>query len=320
MTFRNIATRFTFNVAALCLVPLCHSQLQAEDAPITGNSSIKQTDGKSTLVITTTSRLAGAIHSLTWNGKEFIDSADHGRQLQSASNLDVDGQMFGETFNPTEAGSRIDGAGLKSSSKLLKLEAQGNELRTVNQMAFWLKPGEKSGVNMALNTEILSNHLVAKHVVIGYKNWPRVIAYDVTFTLPKGEKHKHAVFEALTGYMPAEFSQVWLLDADGKLQLDQSPKLGEQHRPVALSTADGQYAMGVFSPDQPSKGFESTGYGRFRFEKQRVVKWNCVFRVRDAQGIPPGDFVYRMFVPVGTRAEVGQMLAGLQGEFAKKTD
>jgi hypothetical protein len=54
-------------------------------------------------VITTTSRLAGAIHSLQWNGKEFIDSADHGRQLQSACSFDNARHANAETFNPTEA-------------------------------------------------------------------------------------------------------------------------------------------------------------------------------------------------------------------------
>jgi hypothetical protein len=32
--------------------------------------------------------LAGAIHAVRWNGKEFIDRTDHGRRLQSAPNFD----------------------------------------------------------------------------------------------------------------------------------------------------------------------------------------------------------------------------------------
>ena len=48
---------------------------------VNGNATIRGKVGDDELVITTTSRLAGAIHSLTWKGKEFIDSVDHGRQL-----------------------------------------------------------------------------------------------------------------------------------------------------------------------------------------------------------------------------------------------
>ena len=54
--------------------------------------------------------------------------------------------------------------------------------------------------------------------------------------------------------MPAEFEQFWKLNPQtGQLQpLDDGP--GEQKDPVILSTKDGAYAMGVFSPDQPSPG------------------------------------------------------------------
>lgn len=38
---------------------------------------------------------------------------------------------------------------------------------------------------------------------------------------------------------------------------------GEQEFPVVFSTPDGQFAMGIYFPDQPSKGFEKAGYGRF---------------------------------------------------------
>ena len=81
-----------------------------------GNTVIRRSAGESEIVITTRPRVAGAIHSLTWNGKEFIDSFDHGRQLQSAANFDCGGRFTPETFNPTEAGSRRNGAGATSSS------------------------------------------------------------------------------------------------------------------------------------------------------------------------------------------------------------
>src|SRR4051794_2329181 len=104
-----------------------------------GNASIRGKAGSSEIVITTTDRLAGAIHSLTWGGKEFVDSHDHGRQLQSAVNFDcaAAGEFWAERYNPTEAGSRADGTGEKSSSKVLRIRAEGAELKTTTQMAFW---------------------------------------------------------------------------------------------------------------------------------------------------------------------------------------
>ena len=96
------------------------------EAAVSGDAQIRSKAGPSEIVITTTSRLAGAIHSLTWNGCEFINSTDHGRQLQSASNFDAGSRIKNETYNPTEAGSRFDGAGDDSTSILLAIKAKEN--------------------------------------------------------------------------------------------------------------------------------------------------------------------------------------------------
>jgi len=284
---------------------------------ISGNNSIRGKAGSSEIVIATTDRLAGAIHSLKWDDKEFIDSHDHGRQLQSAASFDcASGKEFwAECYNPTEAGSRADGTGDKSSSKLLQLSVEGGELRATNQMAFWLAPGEKSFGRPALNDKELSEHLVAKRVRIGYKKLANVIEYEVTFTVPKGERHNYAQFEALTGYMPPEFGRFWKFQLEsGKLEeLDDGP--GEQECPVIFATDRGTHAMGIFSPDQPARGYEKAGYGRFRFKTEKVVKWNCVFRVRSAKGIAQGEHRFRLFVAVGTQEDVRQSLAALAAEF-----
>ncbi|HEX5446373.1 MAG TPA: hypothetical protein VFW87_21275 [Pirellulales bacterium] len=270
---------------------------------------IRAQAGPSEIVITTTSRLAGAIHSLTWNGKEFIDSHDHGRQLQSAANFDCDGRFVPEIFNPTEAGSRDDGAGNQSSSKLLRLSTNGPELQTTTQMAFWLAPGEKSAGHLACNDRRLSNHLLSKRVHLGYREDPHIIEYEVTFTVPDDERHKIGQFEALTGYLPPEFSRFWKYDDSGRklLPLDDGP--GEQLLPVVMAVPSGTHAIGVYSPEP------SPGYGRFRFDAERVNKWNCVFRERDRVGIRSGDYRYRTFVIVGALEDVRRSLGHLHQFF-----
>lgn len=281
-----------------------------------GNAVLRARAGASDIVITTTSRLSGAIHSLTWNGKEFIDSFDHGRQLQSAASFDLGDfkTYWPEAFNPTEAGSRKDHTGDKSSSKLLSMKVGKSEMEASVQMAFWLAPGEKSSGHPARNEKVLSNHLLSKQIRIGTKDRPHAIEYTVTFEVPKGEHHTYAQFEALTGYMPPEFSCFWTLNLKtGALTpLDDGP--GEQEHPVIFSTPSGSHAMGIYSPDQPSKGYEKAGYGRFRFKKERVVKWNTVFRIRDLMGIRPGRYTYRMFVLVGTLDDVRDTMKGIAGK------
>ncbi len=301
-------------VSLFCVVSNAEAQLSLP----TGNSVIRAQTGQSEIVITTTSRLAGAIHSLTWNGKEFIDSVDHGRQVQSASNFDAGTPFTPETFNPTEAGSVKDGAGPTSSSRLLHLIAKGNVLQTTSQMAFWLAPGGKSQGHPAKNLTVLSDHLLTKRVRIGYKNLPHVIQYDVTFSVPVGENHTFAQFESVTGYMPSEFETFWKYNPQSSELESLSDGPGEQSNPVVLATVNGSHAMGVYSPDQPSTGFANVGYGRFRFVREKVVKWNCVFRMRDAaNGIPAADYSFRNFVVVGDLATVRTSLTELHREFVK---
>jgi len=317
--------------ALLCAALLCTASCTPAHAapPDSGDAVIRAPAGGSEIVITTTSRLAGAIHSLTWNGREFIDSADHGRQLQSASNLDLGGGFHNETFNPTEAGSMHDGAGPTSTSRLLWLSAAGRDLQTVTRMAFWLRPGEASDGHPAVNTTALSNHLLQKHVHIGASGLPHAIRYGVTFTLPADERHTKATFETLTGYMPPEFRTFHGLRADDGLAPLPDVQ-GEQSLPVIASTADGGHAMGAWSPDTSRTTGMPAGYGRFWFEHDRVAKWNCVVRERvagaggspvndeagDAGRLPPGEYRFLVWVAVGTREQVRDTLAQLRARHA----
>jgi hypothetical protein len=287
---------------------------------ISGDAVIRAPAGNSEIVITTTSRLAGAIHSVRWNGKEFIDSHDHGRQLQSASNLDAEGTFFNETFNPTEAGSERDMAGPTSTSRLLWISASGRELSTVTQMAFWLRPGQNSGGHPARNTTAVSNHLLHKEVRIGVDGFDQAIRYDVTFTIPAGEPHTRATFEALTGYMPPEFRSFHTLREDGSLApLSDGP--GEQPDPVVCSTASGSHAMGVWSASASRTTGNPATYGRFWFTEARVSKWNCVFREQSPSGGPSlqaGSYRYLIWLAVGTREQVRETLSGVRAPHTRQ--
>ena len=273
--------------------------------PVSGNATIRAKAGPSDIVITTTDRLAGAIDSLKWNGKEFIDSTDHGRQLQSACSFDCGQKPFWpEAYNPTEAGSRKDAVGAKSSSKLLQIKAAGNRLETQSQMAFWLNPGEKSDHYPAKNDLALSNFLHAKTVTIGTPGIAHAIDYSVTFTVPKGERHTLAQFEVVTGYMPPEFRTFETYDPKtGRLSpLSDGP--GEQPLPVVFSTKSGSHAMAAIAGLPTVKGQSGPGYGRWNFANEKVVKWNVVYRIANADGVPAGEYAYRVYVIVGSRDNV----------------
>ena len=287
----------------------------AQAPAVSGDAEISGTIGGKPLVIRTTSRLAGAIDSVKWDGVEFIDSHDHGRQLQSALNADVDGVFHVECYNPTEAGSVVDALGPKSTSRLEFLSTNDGILSTRTRMAYWLAPGMKSGGHLAQNTTLLSGHVLNKQVRIGRPGMDHVLDYKVTFDLPSDRPHKFLQFEALTGYMPWSFSEELRFDAKTETLVPLPRQNGEQRDPVVLSTPSGSHAMGVFTPERPRAGQPAVGFGRFKFEHEKVVKWNCVFRLRQDKPIPP-HHSFQLYVVIGTREDCRRTLAALTQEFA----
>ena len=287
----------------------------AQAPAVSGDAEISGTMGGKPLVIRTTSRLAGAIDSVKWAGVEFIDSHDHGRQLQSALNADVDGVFHVECYNPTEAGSVVDALGPKSTSRLEFLSTKDGLLTTRTRMAYWLAPGMKSGGHLAQNTTLLSGHVLNKQVRIGRPGMDHVLDYKVTFDLPSDRPHKVLQFEALTGYMPWSFSEELRFDAKTSTLVPLPRQDGEQRDPVVLSTPSGSHAMGVFTPERPRAGQPAVGFGRFKFEHEKVVKWNCVFRLRQDKPIPP-HHSFQLYVVIGTREDCRRTLAALTQEIA----
>ena len=121
----------------------------------------------SEIVLRTCSEFAGAVCSISFRGKEHIDRKDHGRLLQSASSFD----RYGECYNPTEGGAARDAG--SSTSELRAARVEGNGIRTLVDMAFWLRPGDRyprgcgarKDVTRTVNTASLSGHLLEKAVM-----------------------------------------------------------------------------------------------------------------------------------------------------------
>ncbi len=300
-----------------CLWLLFASVLLAE-APlrVKGDAELVGQLGGKPIVIRTTDRLAGAIDSIKWDGVEFIDSHDHGRQLQSALNADVDGVFNVECYNPTEAGSVVDALGPKSTSELQALSIKGGVLSTRTRMAYWLAPGMRSQGQLAQNRTLVSNCLLTKQVRIGRAGMDHVLDYRVTFNVPADRPHKVLQFEALTAYMPATFSRELRFDAKTSTLVALPRADGEIRDPVVLATASGSHAMGIFTPDKAPRGQPPVGYGRFSFAADQVVKWNCVFRLNQSEPLRAGDYSYQLYVVLGSQEDCRAALAALTKEFA----
>src|SRR2546423_14236869 len=85
------------------------------------------------LSVSTSSQFAGAVSSIKWANKEFINNWDHGRQLQ------LNAQFFNRfiCYNPYEAGSFNDGSSGATTSRLLSISASGKTLESTTQMAWY---------------------------------------------------------------------------------------------------------------------------------------------------------------------------------------
>ncbi|MFZ6871214.1 DUF4214 domain-containing protein [Undibacterium sp. Di27W] len=286
---------------------LAHADTPAYWGGAFGDTKISAMAGSSLLTLKTCGYDAGAICSLMWKGKEFINDSDHGRQLQSA--LSFDGK--GEAYNPTEAGADFEGNSRTdvqvSSSVLLNIAAKGNVLETTTRMAFWHHPLYNNAFDWMSHKKV-SNHLLSKRVTLGAFGLSNVIQYENTFVLASNEAHTLGQFEVLTAYMPkTDFSQFWSLDVKaGETTLRAlTDGNAEQNKPIVFSSADGNYAMGIYSPDLPQDvkahpDYQAAGYGRWRYASGDSVKWNNVFRYDN----PVGNYSFISYVIVGSREEV----------------
>jgi hypothetical protein len=265
--------------------------------------TVRQSVLNSPLVLHASQRTAGAIDSIKFRGREFVNAYDHGREWQSAVSYDG----FGECLNPTEAGSMKDDKGPDTSSQLLDANVKDSTLTTTVRMAYWLAPdqaypnacGEHKDVHVAQNKVVVSDDTLLKRVTVGYHELTNVIEYLVTLNV--GEPHESATFEAVTGYMPPDFSLFLAFDPNTSQVTPLGAGNGEQPLPVILSTNDRQFAVGVYSPDA------NPGYGRFMFPKN-TAKWNCVFR---STKVRPGPLTYHCFIAIGTVEEVRTALQKL---------
>ncbi|HJT82457.1 MAG TPA: hypothetical protein VJ719_14780 [Chthoniobacterales bacterium] len=250
------------------IVAVLISGLASADAQVSGDSTITAPVLGQPLTITTSSQFAGAISSLRWANKEFVNIWDHGRQFQTA--LSAFNRY--ECYNTYEAGSKSDGQGPTSSSQLLSLTAIGNRLDTLTQMSWYLptrepRPGGGDVCGDPSNwlpcpayTGPLSDYQVGKTVTIGFAGISNVIEYPTRVWVP--EVILKAEVQTVIAVMPYEFASVRTYDIVSrdyrKIRLGD----GEDDTVKVLATSDGAFAMGYYSPEllQPYGNGSAGGY------------------------------------------------------------
>mmetsp|Transcript_27500 Transcript_27500/g.49529 ORF Transcript_27500/g.49529 Transcript_27500/m.49529 type:complete len:322 (+) Transcript_27500:758-1723(+) len=238
------------------------------DSP--GRWTIKNGEG---IQISAGSRVSGAVDSVVYGGKEYINACDHGRELQLAVTTND-----GECFNPTEAGSQSDSGSSSSSSQLLGINTNGNVLSSTINPAFWMRPGEcEASCGCAANGSVVSTFTMSKGISFNPYNVPKSFRYLADVKIPQYVPRLQV--ESPTAYQNAEFTKFYSVNPQtGALTLHAPP--GEGHsiasgNPVIFATQDDQHAMGAISK------YGANYYAIFDFSKlgsyeESTTKWSIV--------------------------------------------
>lgn len=247
------------------------------------------------LSVSISKRYAGAIFSLVWNGVEFVDDTDHGRQIQTAFQLDGGG----EGNNPTEAGAAADASGMTSTAQLLGVNAAGNIIEASTRMADWIPFGDA-----------LSGYTLSKRITVGWNNMPNVIRDDIT--IESSENHGSVAIEGLTGYLLLQFGNLYSCDTKtGELKLLPytastvfNPAVFiNSPEPLIFSNANG-IAMGIFCPAIPMHTAWMGAGGNSN-------KWDM--GLQSIAPFPAGRYSWTVYLVVGRLDDVRRILTELDG-------
>lgn len=223
------------------------------------------------------------------HGTQYVDTADHGREFQTAYQLD----NLGEGENPTEAGSAANGSSQTTSTVILNAAITStNSFTSTVHPAFW----------NAYNGTLVSPDTLTKTVTVGYGGLDNVLRWDVTITI--ASNHSTSNLEGLTGYGPL-FPTLLVQQVDGTfIQMASPPNtLVEPMGPMIEVSADGSAAVGAYSP----------GYRYFNevnIANVGVDKWDTAWWQQTP--MPAGTYSYTAYVIVGTLAEVEASLIALE--------
>ncbi|MES3038663.1 MAG: hypothetical protein V4736_12220 [Bdellovibrionota bacterium] len=270
---------------------------------------------------------ASAIISLKWNGVEFINIHDKGRQLQTAWSFDA----HGECFNPTEAGSSQDKGA--SSSRLLEVSLAPAFMATLSQSAYWLR-GSQTGGGCPAGPQVSfarGPYYLQKVIQMNYQGDPHAIEMKLSFQNNDGIPRHAATYEVLTGYLTTDFNRLFSVRANSATPVEEpsfAPLSGagygqntlisnrpNKYDPIIVSNASGSHAMGALFPKQEVKG-SFDGYQFWKFagtggpKGGGTTKWNIAVFERNSVELQTSRS-FRVILVVGNLQTVAAKLKAL---------
>jgi len=219
------------------------SLLYACSGPTPPSNTVWQVKGAQ-LTLSVDSNHGAAIYSLIEGGFEYVNAVDLGREIQTAYQLE--GQ--GEQNNPTEAGSSKG-----VPSQVLGVNVVGKVLQTSVHPSFWVP----------VNGQTYSPDTLAKKVTVDYNGITNVVRHDVSVTV--AANHTVGRWEPITGYMNGTLTQLYsytnkILTPVPGVNFPSYRSI-DPCQAIILATADGAHAIGAFTPTgNPDIGNQCVAY------------------------------------------------------------
>jgi hypothetical protein len=203
----------------------------------------------------------GVVWRWTWNGMQFVNKSDYGRQIQAAFYY----PPSSGTYNPNEAGDfypRSDPR-VAHGSPLFRFENQGNTQITRAIPLNW-DPTAFGGD--ADHPTIWSQIVLGKDLTLDFNNMGSVAEYTTHLVLPADTLRGIA---APAIYLRANFNRFWTYDAQSRTLSEVTNEVpngcskGKEYffHPrfggTIMSDASTNFAMGAYAVDASDGGFTS---------------------------------------------------------------
>ena len=200
----------------------------------------------------------GVIWRWFWNGVQFINNADYGRQIQADFYYPAS-----PNYNPNEAGDYYhrDNPITAHGSPLLRFENQGTTQITRAVPLNW-DPTIFGGDSD--HAVIWDQLVIGKDLTLDFNNMGPVARYTTHLVLPTATQ---GTFEAPVVYLRSNFNRFWTYDAQTKTLNEVTSLMPSGCGPNSqtfvylthfggniISDASGANAMGVYGVDDANKG------------------------------------------------------------------
>ncbi|GAA3551543.1 hypothetical protein [Kribbella ginsengisoli] len=290
-------------------------------------------DGRNRLAVTSSAALAGAVASVSVNGKEFIASGGYGSAFQYAFHGWGNGKQASECYNPTQAGARIDSDGQappfhakSSTSALYTFEHEGAAtIRTEQRPAMYMTWADQHagydgchGADLqparSPYTQGLSPYWLRTRVALAPDHGLATNVIRLSADLTSEDTVQDNFDGVLVAYLQRDFVNVYSYDPATNKLVKRAPESYASNLPLMRCTADGGYCLGMLLPPAAREA------GAYYYAQTRPpAPYNAMLGEANLQvtyqtttALNAGDrLTYDLYVAIGNRARVASTLAAL---------